>query len=415
MSTDAEHPRIALFGHFGSANVGNESTLLAILTRLRQIHPAAEFRCICSDPAAVTARDGIQATPITIRTRRIWDRALPPTRRVPMIAAGLLAELREYARAYRVLRDTSMLLVPGTGLLTDAYGLARWGPYSLFKWILVAKLRRAEVLLVSVGAGPVDGTAGRLLVRAALSLADYRSYRDQASKDVLSAIGLRTAADPVYPDLVFGLPERLLAGGRRPASPTPAGAPAVVGLGLMVSAERYSARHTGPETYGAYLAGLADFTIWLLARGHRIRLLLGDADTVVIDDFRAVLARRAGGIPDPARVIERPITSASDLLAELAACDEVVATRFHNVLLAMLLQKPVIAISFHHKCASLMREMGLSEYTHDIHELDAGRLIEQFRALERDRDAVTARLDQGVRRARQQLDEQYERLFATGG
>ena len=43
-----------------------------------------------------------------------------------------------------------MLIVPGTGLLTDAYGLGGWGPYSLFKWSLAAKLRGCRVLFVSV-------------------------------------------------------------------------------------------------------------------------------------------------------------------------------------------------------------------------------------------------------------------------
>ena len=69
----------------------------------------------------------------------------------------------------------------------------------------------------------------------------------------------------------------------------------------------------------------------------------------------------------------------------------VVATRFHNVLLALLLNKPVIAISFHHKCASLMKEMGLSEYCHDINHMNADRLIEQFQDVERNADKLKPR------------------------
>ena len=58
------------------------------------------------------------------------------------------------------------------------------------------------------------------------------------------------------------------------------------------------------------------------------------------------------------------------------------ATRFHNVLLALLLNKPTIAISFHHKCTSLMSQMGLSEYCQDINRLDSGTLIAQFSHLQ---------------------------------
>jgi polysaccharide pyruvyl transferase WcaK-like protein len=71
-----------------------------------------------------------------------------------------------------------MLVVPGTGLLTDAYGLLSWGPYNMFKWSLAAKLRCCKLVFVSVGAGPIYSALGRWLVKSALSLADFRSYRD---------------------------------------------------------------------------------------------------------------------------------------------------------------------------------------------------------------------------------------------
>ena len=84
------------------------------------------------------------------------------------------------------------------------------------------------------------------------------------------------------------------------------------------------------------------------------------------------------------------------------------------ILLALLLNKPVIAISFHHKCASLMRKMNLSEYCHEIHQMDTQRLITQFRELERNREAVRRTISHGVDEARVALDEQYDLLFARG-
>lgn len=322
-----------------------------------------------------------------------------------MACVGLGAELRQYARAYRELEETDVLIVPGTGLLTDAWGLSAWGPYSVFKWVLMAKLRRCRVLFVSVGAGPIDGTVGRVLVRAALSLADYRSYRDDATRDYLGRIGFRSRRDRVYPDLVFSLPEAFLSGDRTRAN----GARRVVGLGLKIYEGTYSSGDPRPETYTAYLESLADLAAWLLARDYDIQLLLGDADTMVIGDFRSVLATRLGDY-DEERIIEQPTASIQDALA---TTDIVVATRFHNVLLAMLLNKPVIAISFHHKCASLMRQMKLSEYCHDMDHMDTDMLIGQFRKLERNRAAVKRTIGQGVDEARAALDEQYDLLFAS--
>ena len=400
--------KVSFFGHFGSPNPGNESTLLAILSRLRSLFPESEFRCICTNPEAVVARDGIEAVPITTRVARIWDRDIPLARRVPMAFVGVGAELRQYARAFRKLKGTDMLIVPGTGLVTDAYGLSHWGPYSQFKWVLMAKLRRSRVLFVSVGAGPIDRALGRVLVKAALSLADYRSYRDDASRDYLRGIGFRAKRDRVYPDLVFGLPEALLSRDHARSE----GTRRVVGLGLMEYAGKYSAADPRPETYTAYLESLAVFATWLLEHDYDIRLLLGDADTIVIEEFRSVLQARLGSY-DEERIIEQPIASVQDVLAELAATDVVVATRFHNVLLALLLNKPVIAISFHHKCSSLMRQMKLSEYCHEIDHMDADRLIGQFQKLEQNREAVKRTIGQGVDEARAALDEQYDLLFAS--
>ena len=181
---------------------------------------------------------------------------------------------------------------------------------------------------------------------------------------------------------------------------------------MKVYEGKYSAADPRPETYTAYLESLAVFATWLLEHDYDIRLLLGDNDTMVIEEFRSVLRARLGSY-DEERVVEQPIASVQDVLAELSATDVVVATRFHNVLLSLLLNKPVIAISFHHKCSSLMRQMKLSEYCHDIHDMDADRLIEQFRKLEQNREAVKRTIDQGVDDARAALDEQYDLLFAS--
>ena len=69
--------KVSFFGHFGSPNSGNESTLLAILSRLRSLLPESEFHCICTYPEALVATDGIEATSITTRVARIWDRDAP--------------------------------------------------------------------------------------------------------------------------------------------------------------------------------------------------------------------------------------------------------------------------------------------------------------------------------------------------
>jgi polysaccharide pyruvyl transferase WcaK-like protein len=112
-----------------------------------------------------------------------------------------------------------------------------------------------------------------------------------------------------------------------------------------------------------------------------------------------------------ARGSELSMNGVDEVLSQLAMTDIVVATRFHNVLLSLMLKKPVIAISFHHKCTSLMREMGLSAYCQEIEQLDPQDLIAQLQDLERHSDEVRQAISRKVEEFRRALDEQYERLF----
>src|SRR5262249_33992535 len=150
------------------------------------------------------------------------------------IFVGLPSVPYRWAKGLMKLRTTDALIIPGTGLLTDAYGLTGWGPYNLFKWSLIAKICRCKLFFVSIGAGPVYGTLSRWLVRSILNFADYRSYRDASTKQYLEGIGFQSDNDRVYPDLAFSLPETAI-----PHNDNKSGR-SVVGLGVMLYAGKYS-------------------------------------------------------------------------------------------------------------------------------------------------------------------------------
>jgi polysaccharide pyruvyl transferase WcaK-like protein len=399
--------KVAFFGHFDSTNFGNESTLKAILHHLRRFQPQAEVVCISTGPESTAATHHIEAIPIGERFVKSWAPQNPLSRVLRRICVGIPGEVYQWVKGIIRLARTDMLIVPGTGLLTDADGLFNWGPYGLFKWSLIAKACRCKVLLVSVGAGPIYGALGRWLVKSILSLADFRSYRDDSSKQYLEDIGFRANNDRVYPDLVFSLPE-----GAIPRRHSRNRRRSVVGLGVMVYAGRYGIATPSNTTYSAYLDNLATFAKWLLSRQYDIRLLSGDIpDVQARREFRGLL-REQLSVSEERHIIDEPICSVQSLLAQIVETDIVVATRFHNVLMALLCEKPVISISFHHKCESLMRTMGLSEYCLDINCLEANRLIEKFRELEINSDTVKRSIRARTREFREALDEQYKFIFS---
>jgi polysaccharide pyruvyl transferase WcaK-like protein len=404
-----ERTKISFFGHFGTPNSGNEGTLVAILARLRVLYPDREFCCICTYPEVAVARYGVDAVPISTRSASIWNRQARLDKRLTMALVGLSQEVWQYVRAFRALQGTDMLIIPGTGLLTDAYGLGGWGPYNLFKWSLAAKLRGCRVLFVSVGAGPLHSVPGRWLVKLALSFADYRSYRDSSSMSYLESIGVRTRHDRIYPDLVFSLPQDSI-----PAPVDRVGRGAVVALGLMENAGWYSAANPGTNVHVGYMESLVVFVQWLLDHDYEVKLVLGDWDAYVVEEFRAMLRERLGTY-DERRVTHPRVDSFQELLLHLEAADIVVATRFHNVIFSILLDKPVIAISFHHKCTSLMSDMGLSEYCYEINEIEPDVLIERFQRLVGNAGDVKRTIEQRANERRAALDEQYDLLFDGAG
>jgi polysaccharide pyruvyl transferase WcaK-like protein len=394
--------RVALFGHFALSNFGNDSTLSAILSYLRRGMSGTEFKCICTNPQAVERIYNIAAVPSREVITKPWASQNRLARWARRIIVGIPSELCLWLKSLKELRGTDALIIPGTGLLSDACTLFDWGPYDMFRWSVAAKLCGCKLLFVSVGAGPVYSRKGKFLVKTALSLADYRSYRDESTLQYLTSIGFRVQDDRVYPDLAFGL--SITAKPPEEARKQPR---LMVGLGLMSDAGRYGAAMPKETTYPAYLEAMLGFAEWLLTQGYDVRLLTGDVvDTPVTAEFKPLLRSRVGEAEG--RCILEPVTSVECLLSQLAATDVVVATRFHNVLLSLALNKPVIALSFHHKCSSLMSQMGLSEYCQDIDGLNGDKLIEQFRRLQQNTESVRQVIREKVETCRKALDEQYD-------
>jgi polysaccharide pyruvyl transferase WcaK-like protein len=258
-------------------------------------------------------------------------------------------------------------------------------------------------LFVSIGAGPIVNRLNRLLMTSAARIADYRSYRDTVSKDFMVRIGFDAHDDPIYPDLVFSLP-----------APQPEengeleSGPLTVGVGVMTYYGWKSDPADGAATYQTYLRKLGEFVEWLLDQKYRVRLLVGEVtDQRAVDDLRA---RLASSLKDsaPSRIVSEPISSIQDLLRQVARTDLVVATRFHNVVCALMLEKPVVSLGYAEKNDVLMNEIGLAGYCQHIERFNVDRLIAQFRELVQDRQ----RFRQCIRSKNEQYRENLRRQFA---
>ncbi len=363
-------PRVGLFGNLGSGNIGNDASLEAMLKYLSADQPGAILDAMCSGPEIVRGRYGLPGIPL---------RWLPPGERQASGAAA--AARKSLGRAVNTVRIASwvrrheVVIVPGMGVLEEALHLRPWQlPYDMFVLCASGRIFRTKVALVSVGANVASERLTRWLFTAAGRLAFYRSYRDALSRDAMTQQGLNTSRDHVYPDLAFGLT-------------VPSAGPGdeqTVGIGLMDYYGNNDDRDRADEIHAAYVERIKSFTRWLVDNGRRVRLFIGDtnhSDETVVKEIVADLRAHRPGL-DPAWVVAEPVSTFADLMRTMEPVSTVVATRYHNVVCALMLSKPTISLGYGEKNAMLMTGTGLAEYCQSADSLDVGRLIEQFADLE---------------------------------
>ncbi|GHF81187.1 polysaccharide pyruvyl transferase family protein [Streptomyces filamentosus] len=361
-------PRVGVFGLLGSGNLGNDGSLEALLGHLRAARPDAVVDALCGGPEAVTERYGIPAT------RLHWYRGEYRTAsRAGAVAGKGLGKLVDAVRTAAWVRRHDVVVVPGMGVLEATLPLRPWGfPYALFLLCAAGRLTGTPVALVGVGAAPIADRATRALVRRAARLAAYRSYRDEPSRDAMRAMGVDTARDAVHPDLAFALP----APAASPPAPPSASPSGTVCVGVMDFHGGNDDRARAGEIHRRYVDGTTRLVRALVAEGRPVRLLTGDACdaavvTAILDAVDSPLVTASGA------------ASLAELTAEAAAADAVVATRYHNLVCALKAGTPTLSLSYAAKSDALMERMGLGAYRHPAREADAGRLLEQFRELER--------------------------------
>jgi polysaccharide pyruvyl transferase WcaK-like protein len=211
----------------------------------------------------------------------------------------------------------------------------------------------------------------------------------------MRSMGVDTARDEVYPDLAFALPA--------PRASVPSGPPGTVCVGVMDFHGGNDDRARAEEIYRRYLDGTIRFVRTLVEEGRPVRLLTGDQCDA------SVVAAILDAVDSPLVTAAEP-ASLADLMNEMAAADTVVAIRYHNLICALKTGTPVLALCYAAKSDALMDRMGLGAYCHPAREVDADRLLEQFRALEKRSAELRQTLTERNLAAARQLEHQFTSL-----
>jgi len=436
---NSRHPlKIGILGHVGNGNLGDEAIVASLIQNIRRRCPTAEIHAFTSNPQDTRERHRIAAFPVRrpitvaspsgahapshassfVEARRAFRtglKAIPPLYKLLKWAwAGLrlfpncFHELRFSLTSFRALKALDVLIIAGSGQLFDYFG-GSWGvPYTLFKWSILAKASRARLVFLSVGAGPIGSPLSRFFIRYSLSLAAYRSYRDESSRKLIESIGVR-GPHRVFPDLAFSLDTA------RSSFPSLSPSSArIVGINAMPVFADFYWPERDRDVYQNYLDTLASFALWLIGKGYRLLFFPTQlrVDPPVIAEIKARM-RTSTSLDFEDRIVGGAVSNLDDLLSQIASTSIVVATRFHGALLSCLMRKPVLGISYHRKTDDLLTEMGQSEYVVDIVRLSLAALIDRFSSLEAKSGVILDQLPGRVADCRSALGKQYDDVLHT--
>jgi polysaccharide pyruvyl transferase WcaK-like protein len=395
--------RIGLFGLFGCGNTGNDGSLDAVLRRLRIDHSDAEFVGICREPDRVQDEIGVAAVSM------LSYRDKPGRSRPLSVSLRILSKLIDPLWLLLVVRRLDVVLIPGMGVFEQQIRVRPWGlPYAMFLMSWATRLSGTKLVFLSVGAEPIDHPVTRYFNLHTAARADFCSYRDEYSQRAMIEMGASAEGSSVCPDVVFGLPPKT---NRVPDT-------GVICVGVMAYYGPTDDKIRGAATHQQYVEKVIEFVGWLVDEGHPVHLMSGDlVDERVAEVIKArVLSARPGL---RAEVVVVSTATLADVIDSMQGARAVVATRYHNVLCALHLGIPTIALGYGGKHDDLMAVMGLPEMSAHVASFESDWLVKRMSDLIERAPEIVADLAQRNQVAACAVAAQHEllerTLFRAGG
>jgi polysaccharide pyruvyl transferase WcaK-like protein len=420
----ATYSTIGLLDHMGWGNMGDAAVQEAFIANIRKRLPNAQLIAFSLNPDDTALRHGLQCYPIIwsyLRGVASDSGSIPPPQHGSLKAAlkkwrfvyaiakpihDLAHELVHLIRSYWAVRSLDVLIISGGGQLSELWRGPWSHPYNIFKFSVLAKLSRTPLLIVGVGAGPLEHPLSKFFVRWSVRLARYTSLRDQESEKLLRILGA-TAPIDVSPDPAYALP---IADYVRPT--TSRSVRPKVGINPIGYCDPRVWAHQDVDAYLRYLDELEAFCGRLLERGYDIEIFTAEisVDRYAIQELRERLAKHvssSGG----ATVECISKLDLKGLLTQMSTFDFVITSKFHGVIFSHLLGKPVVALSYHRKIDDLMRKVGHEEYCLPAGSFTSKNLTAAFDTLVRHEERLRGSFYQTARANSDAVEAQFDRLF----
>lgn len=378
--------RIVISGYYGCRNTGDEAILDSMVKSLRKVIPKVEITIFAENPQKVMQNFGVRAVSQPSYGIR-----------------GILGTVTK-RRIHRILKElwkTDLFVLGGGGFLSD------WQPRVLpavLGQLGLAKLFRKPTMIYAMGAGPISMEKSKRLTRRILNRVNIITVRDGNSREWLRQAGVSNdiivTADPAL-NLMPVSSRRA----RQIINEESGPKVAEEKIGISV-APNYRNKKKWPDGYGRFLR----FRNVCIQITNYIVEDLG-ADVMLIPmafpsdrDFSIEIQREVTN-QDKVKVIKNEY-SPNEMAGIIGQMDMIIGMRLHSLILAALMNVPMVGIIYHYKVAAFLSAVGQRSRAVSI-----GEGINWERK-DIDVDELKLRVDE-VRRDKEQIRVEMKRRIPT--
>ncbi|MEM0951112.1 MAG: polysaccharide pyruvyl transferase CsaB [Cyanobacteria bacterium P01_H01_bin.74] len=309
------YPTVVISGYYGFDNLGDELILRVLLTHLKQ----RKIHCIVlsNQPHQTSIHYGVMA-----------------------IARTDVIEI------VRALSKANLLISGGGGLFQDVTSMK--SPLYYGALIHLARFLNVPVCFWGQGVGPLNKKLSQMVFRSSLLNCQSVLVRDEKSAqltETLSGLSPQVSADPVW--LLNLTP--LLSKQTSHSTKTLKNNDPSKNFKLGVSLRPWD------TLTDSALAGLSK-TVQYLTESHTVELVLlpfQPQDMGVLEQFQN---RYQSCCPADSIRLVPP----AEVLSTITTCDGLIGMRFHSVVLALLLNIPVVGIAYDPKVSTLLESFSLA-------------------------------------------------------
>lgn len=336
---------VLALGYYGFANAGDEAILTVLLGQIRETFPGATVTVVSGSPDDTAAAHGVDTVP--------WQ---------------------DFDAIHATAKRADLMVLGGGGLFQDYHGVdpeimftPHHGDLIWAEFPLIARLCEVPLAVYAVGVGPLHTEAGKRYVRMAVDSAVAVSVRDQASQALLADLGVDPSQVEVVADPAFLL--------------EPAGAELVEQIFEMERVPPPGSATIGvtlrPWREGAHV-GIMAAALDRLVEQHdaRVVFLPFQAQPTRNENDARVAVEVVANMDHGGRAgIVRGDYTAAQKLAIFASFDVAIAMRLHAAMFATLMGVPSVAIAYDPKVSQLMADLGRSDRTLQLSQLNGDSVV----------------------------------------